>query len=93
MANMGIVPNKPAATSTGRSSHPVTANSPHINPGLMQKLQSLIQSNPEYLTNGIPTQMLSQIVEQMNVSVSPPPPNPVLCSPDCLLPSPVLMVR
>lgn len=69
MASIGIVPNAPAPTSTGRTAHPVTANSPHINPGLMQKLQSLINANPEYLTNGIPTQMLSQIVEQMNVSL------------------------
>lgn len=36
----------------------------NINPFLLQNLQALIAANPAYLTGGIPTQLLSQLMDQ-----------------------------
>lgn len=59
-----------SALSAGSNNRPsqLNANSPNINQFVLQKLQTLIAANPAFLTGGIPTHLLSQFMQEMNVS-------------------------
>lgn len=56
-----------AAAINASTGHTPNANSPNINQFVLQKLQTLIAANPAFLTGGIPTQLLSQMMQQLNV--------------------------
>lgn len=54
---------KIAAASMTTTNGPVSAQSfSNVNQFMLQNLQTLISSNPEFLTGGIPTQLLSQLM-------------------------------
>lgn len=62
---------KIAAASMASTNGPVSAQGfSNVNQFMLQNLQTLISSNPEFLTGGIPTQLLSQL---MNAAAEQPP--------------------
>lgn len=67
---------KIAAASMATTKGPTSAQGiSNVNQFMLQNLQTLISSNPEFLTGGIPTQLLAQLMnaaEQTTQKAQPP---------------------